>query len=176
MLEHTKHQVLKWKFLQHALRIREYINMCWLINHVNMHSFRSITEATEKIKKINKIGVEENDSNLVIFPGWGIWTAFWPGEGGIWTKIFQTFKCPGVARGWCSSFDLTGTLCRNYQLRFSMLGRRRYDNRKQRLTIHSFRSFIYSLPTQDWVLPEPRCFRIFELVHGVFRGPCLLIN
>ena len=37
---------------------------------------------------------------------WSIWTAFRPREGGIWTKIFQKFKCPGG----CLSFDLTGTL------------------------------------------------------------------
>ena len=30
---------------------------------------------------------------------WGIWTAFRPREGGIWTKIFQKFKCPGSCPG-----------------------------------------------------------------------------
>ena len=30
-------------------------------------------------------------------------------EGGIWTKIFQKFKCPGGRLGGCWSFDLTGT-------------------------------------------------------------------
>ena len=29
----------------------------------------------------------------------GIWTAFQPREGGIWTKIFQKFKCPGGCPG-----------------------------------------------------------------------------
>ena len=51
---------------------------CCLLNHVYIHSFRSIIEAAEK------------------FPGGGgIWTAFRPREEGIWTKIFQKFKCPG---------------------------------------------------------------------------------
>ena len=31
--------------------------------------------------------------------GGGIWSPFWPGEGGIWTKIFQKFKCPGGCPG-----------------------------------------------------------------------------
>ena len=44
---------------------------------------------------------------------WNIWTAFPPREGGIWTKIFQKFKCSGIARGGCWSFDLTGTLVFN---------------------------------------------------------------
>ena len=30
---------------------------------------------------------------------WGIWTAFRPREGRIWTKIFQKFKCPGDCPG-----------------------------------------------------------------------------
>ena len=54
-----------------------------------MHSFRSIIEATEKSK------LQSGNSPR----GGGIWTAFRPGEGGVWTKIFQKFKCPGVARG-----------------------------------------------------------------------------
>ena len=29
----------------------------------------------------------------------GIWTAIWLGEGGIWTLIFQKFKCPGGCPG-----------------------------------------------------------------------------
>ena len=62
--------------------------------------FLSLIESTEKLKQ-----------QFGNFP-WGgcIWTAFLPGEGGIWTKIFQKFKCAGVALGGCWSFDLTGTL------------------------------------------------------------------
>ena len=54
-----------------------------------MHSFRSLIEATEKLKQYS--------GNLP--GGGGIWTAFRPGEGGIWTKIFQKFKCPGGCPG-----------------------------------------------------------------------------
>ena len=58
------------------------------INHVYIHSFRSIIKATEKFP-----GGGGNWS-----PGmdlwWGISTAFRPREGGIWTKVFQKFKCP----------------------------------------------------------------------------------
>ena len=75
----------------------QYIDMCCLINHVYMHSFRSLIEATEKLK--------QQSGN---FPGsGGIWTTFRPSEGRIWTRIFQKFKCPGP--GGCWSFDLTGT-------------------------------------------------------------------
>ena len=39
-------------------------------------------------------------TSFVLFPkGWGIWTAFWPGEGGIWTKIFPKIQMLGGARG-----------------------------------------------------------------------------
>ena len=30
---------------------------------------------------------------------WGIWTAFWPGQGGIWTIIFNKVECPGGCPG-----------------------------------------------------------------------------
>ena len=46
---------------------------------------------------------------------WGIWTAFWLGEGGIWTIIFKKVKCPrGCPGGGCWSFDLTDTLSSAY--------------------------------------------------------------
>ena len=52
------------------------------LNHVYIHSFRSIIKATEK------------------FPGGGgIWTAFRPREGGIWTKILQKIQMPGGCPG-----------------------------------------------------------------------------
>ena len=70
--------------------------------HVYMHSFKTIMKATEKLKQLS--------GN---FPGvGGIWTAFRPGEGVIWTKIVPKFKwggCPGGGAG-CWSFELTGTL------------------------------------------------------------------
>ena len=68
--------------------------MCCLINHVNMHSRRSIIETTEKL-----------NSNLVIFPGVGAFEQlFGPVRGEF---NFQTFKCPWGCPG---GFDLTGTL------------------------------------------------------------------
>ena len=64
-----------------------------LLNHVYIHSFRSIIKATEK----------SPGGGGIWSPGmdlwWGIWTAFRPREGGIWTKIFQKFKCPGGCPG-----------------------------------------------------------------------------
>ena len=53
---------------------------------------------------------------------WSIWTAFQPREGGIWTKIFQKFKCPGSCPGgmfklrfdwyimWCSVYLVASLL------------------------------------------------------------------
>ena len=42
---------------------------------------------------------------------WGIWTAFRPREGGIWTKNFpKNTNARGLPGGGCWSFDLTGTL------------------------------------------------------------------
>ena len=78
---------------------------CCLLNHVYIHSFRSIIKATEKFLRGGDISL----------PGmelwWGIWTAFWPRDGGIWTKIFQKFKClGGCLGGGCWSSDFTGTL------------------------------------------------------------------
>ena len=64
-----------------------------LLNHVYIHSFRSIIKATEKFPGGGGIWSPGMDLR------WGIWTAFRPREGGIWTKIFQKFKCPGCCPG-----------------------------------------------------------------------------
>ena len=66
---------------------------CCLLNHVYIHSFRNIIEATEKFPGGGGIWLPGMD--LL----WRISTAFRPREGAIWTKLFQKFKCPGVARG-----------------------------------------------------------------------------
>ena len=67
-----------------------------LINHVNMHSFRSVIEATEKLKQLS--------GN---FPGgWAFEQLFGPlrrgGGGGVvdLNKIFQKFTCHGGYPGW----------------------------------------------------------------------------
>ena len=41
---------------------------------------------------------------------WGIWTAFRPREGEIWTKFSKNSNARRVAPEGCWSFDLTGTL------------------------------------------------------------------
>ena len=66
---------------------------CCLLNQVYIHSFRSIIKATEKFPGVG--GIWSPGMNL----WWGIWTAFQLRELGVWTKIFQKFKCPGLARG-----------------------------------------------------------------------------
>ena len=80
-----------------------------VLNHVYIHSFRSIIKATEKFPGGG--GIWSPGMDLY----WGIWTAFRPQQGGIWTKINQKFKClggcPGEREG-CLSFDLTGTYSR----------------------------------------------------------------
>ena len=77
-----------------------YKYMCCLINHVYMHSFRSIIEATEKLK-----------SNLIIFAGVGAFEQlFGPVRGEFEQRFSKKLNARGVARGGCCSFDLTGTL------------------------------------------------------------------
>ena len=60
----------------------------WSLDHVYIHSLRSIIKATEKFPGGG--GIWSPGMDL----WWGIWTAFRPREGGIWTKDFQNFKCP----------------------------------------------------------------------------------
>ena len=63
------------------------------LNHVYIHNFWSIIEATEKFPRGG--GIWSSGMDL----WWGIWTAFQPREWGIWTKSFQKFKCPGGCPG-----------------------------------------------------------------------------
>ena len=52
--------------------------------------------------------------------GWGHLNSFSAGEGGIWTKIFQEFKCPGVGGMLKLRFDwyikLVYGRCRHYNI------------------------------------------------------------
>ena len=50
-----------------------------------MHSFRSLIEATEKLK--------QQSGNFPM--GGGLWTAFRLGEGVIWTRFFRKIQMPG---------------------------------------------------------------------------------
>ena len=71
---------------------------------------------------------EHNKRHRKVSRGWGhliTWNGpmmghlnnFRPREGGMWTKIFQKFKCPGRCPvGGCWSFDLTGTLVHDHSL------------------------------------------------------------
>ena len=64
-----------------------------VLNHVYIHSFRSIIKATEKFPGGG--GIWSPGMDL-----WrGIWTAFRPREGGIWTKILQKTQMPGGCPG-----------------------------------------------------------------------------
>ena len=64
-----------------------------VLNHVYIHSFRSIIKATEKFPGGG--GIWSPGMDL-----WrGIWTAFRPREGGIWTKILQNIQMPGGCPG-----------------------------------------------------------------------------
>ena len=64
-----------------------------VLNHVYIHSFRSIIKATEKFPGGGGIWSPRMDL------WWGIWTAFRPREGGIWTKILQKIQMPGDCPG-----------------------------------------------------------------------------
>ena len=78
---------------------------CCLLNHVYIHSFRSIIKATEKFPGGGDIWSPGMDL-------WcGIWTAFRPREGRIFQKFSKNSNARGLPGGGCWSFDLTGTLC-----------------------------------------------------------------
>ena len=63
--------------------------MCCLINHVNMHSFRSIIEAAEKLK-------QQSDN----FPGGGAFEQlFRPVRGEFEQKFSKNSNARGLARG-----------------------------------------------------------------------------
>ena len=62
-----------------------YINMCCLMNHVYMHSFRSIIKATEKF--------------LVIFPGVGAFEQLFGPVRGEFSKNFPKIQMPGGLLG-----------------------------------------------------------------------------
>ena len=64
-----------------------------VLNHVYIHSFRSIIKATEKFP--GGEGIWSPGMDL----WWGIWTAFRPREGGILTKILQKIQMPGGCPG-----------------------------------------------------------------------------
>ena len=51
---------------------------------------------------------------------WGIWTAFRPREGGIWTKIVQKYKCPGVARGGLLKLRFDSYISKRFKLLFTI--------------------------------------------------------
>ena len=65
----------------------------FVLNHVYIHSFRSIIKATETFPGGG--GIWSPGMDL----WWGIWTAFRPREGGIWTKILIKIQMPGGCPG-----------------------------------------------------------------------------
>ena len=83
---------------------RLYYLQCCLSNHVYIHSFRSIKEATEKF-----------------LGGWGIWSLQWTSNGAFEQlfgfvrgefeqKFSKNLNAWGLPRGRCLIFDLTSTL------------------------------------------------------------------
>ena len=64
-----------------------------VLNHVYIHSFRSVIKATEKFPWDG--GIWSPGMDL----WWGIWTAFRPRQGGIWTKILHKIQMPGGCPG-----------------------------------------------------------------------------
>ena len=84
-----------------VLYLKVFKNHLYYLWHVRVLSIKSYlhTQLPEHNKSYRKV----SQGGGIWSPGmdlwWGIWTAFRPREGEIWTKIFQKFKCPGVARG-----------------------------------------------------------------------------
>ena len=76
--------------------------MCCLLNHVYIHSFRSIIEASEKFPGEWGLLITWNG------PMMGHLNSFSASGRGNFPKIFQKFKCLGDCPGGCLSFDLTG--------------------------------------------------------------------
>ena len=67
--------------------------MCCLINHVNMHSFRSIIEATEKLQQYS---ISSN------FPGGGAFEQlFGPVRGKFEQKFSKNSNARGLPAGGC---------------------------------------------------------------------------
>ena len=91
---------LKSKGLSFALYLKVFKSHLYYLWHVRVLSNKPCLHTQLP---------EHNRSYWKVFPGWGhlitwngqwgIWTAFRPREGGIWTKIFQKFKWPGGCSG-----------------------------------------------------------------------------
>ena len=93
------------KVFKNRLYYLRHVRVC-LLNHVYIHSFRSIKEATEKVS----LGW----GHLITWNGpvMGHLNSFSASGGGIWTKIFQKFKCPGVAIGGMFKLRFDGYIIR----------------------------------------------------------------
>ena len=84
-----------------ALYLKVFKNHLYYLWHVRVFSIKPYlhTQLPEHSRSYCKV----SRGGGIWSPGmdlwWGIWTAFRPREGGIWTKIFQKFKCPGDCPG-----------------------------------------------------------------------------
>ena len=89
-------------FIWNMPRMSWYVRVLSIINHVYIHSIRSTTEATEKLK--------QSSGNFPV--GGGIWTAIRPrmGGGGFEQNFSKNSNAQGIAGegGGCGSFELTG--------------------------------------------------------------------
>ena len=84
-----------------ALYLKVFKNHLYYLWHIRVLSIKPClhTQFPEHIRSYWK--VSQGWGHLITWNGpmWGIWTAFRPREGGIWTKIFQKFKCTGGCPG-----------------------------------------------------------------------------
>ena len=91
------------KVFKNRLYYLRHVRVC-LLNHVYIHSFRSIKEATEKFPGGGGISTPAMDLK------WGIWIAFRSREGEFEQTFSKNSNARGLQLGGCLSFDLTGTL------------------------------------------------------------------
>ena len=84
-----------------VLYLKVFKNHLYYLWHVRMLSIKPClhTQLPEHNKSYRKVSRGEGIRSPGMDLWWGIWTAFRPREGGIWTKIFQKFKCPGGCPG-----------------------------------------------------------------------------
>ena len=82
-----------------ALYLKVFKSYLYYLRHVRVLSIKpcSHTQLPENNRSYWK--VSRGWGHLITWNGWGIWTAFWPREEGIWTKISKNSNSRGVVRG-----------------------------------------------------------------------------
>ena len=101
-----------------ALYLKVFKNHLYYLWHVRVLSFKPClhTQLLEHNRSYWKVSRWWGHLITCNGPIMGHLNSFSASGGGNFPKIFQKFKCPGVARGGCLSFDLTGTLAATQEI------------------------------------------------------------